>query len=105
MPLSLGEPIKEGNLVACYVEKYEDEEPQIAKILNVNLEDVEVQWMQGSYFDPWHPCRVKQGRSYEPWVEDIPRSSILYEVQLSKTSRLSEPLRKKLKLSYSYVFK
>ena len=58
-------------MVACFMEKYQDEEPQIAKILKVNPENVEVHWVQGSHFDPWYPCKVKQGRTYEPWIEDI----------------------------------
>lgn len=99
--MPLGEPIKEGSLVACYIEKYQDEEPQIARIINVKQSEVEVHWMHGSYFDPWYPCKVKWGHSYKPWIEQIPQSSILYEVQLSNTQRLTEPFRKKLKLSYS----
>ena len=99
--MPVGEPIKKGNLVACYLEKYQDEEPQIAQIINVKSDSVEVHWMHGSYSEPWHPCQVKRGRTSEPWLEDIPASSILYQVQLSKSNRLSEPLRKKLKSSYS----
>ena len=98
--ISCGEPIKNGNLVACYLDKYQDEEPQIARINKVKSETVEVQWMQGSYSDTWHPCKVKKGRNYEPWLEEIPRSAILYQIELTSAMRLAQPLRKKLKLSY-----
>ena len=64
--ISCGEPIKNGNLVACFVEKYQDEEPQIAQIKKVNSDTVEVQWMQGSYSDTWHPCKLKRGKSMNP---------------------------------------
>lgn len=94
-------PIKAGNIVACYLEKYQDEEPQLAKILEVNFDKVQVQWLKGSYYDPWSPCELKKGSTYEPWVEQIPRTSILYQVYLSKAARLTEPCKKKLKLSYS----
>ena len=94
-------PIKAGNTLACYLEKYKDEEPQIAEILDVKLDTVEVQWMQGSYYDAWCPCKTKKGSTYEPWVEEIPRSSILSQVHLTRASRLTEPCKKKLKLSYS----
>lgn len=87
--------------MACYVDKYEDEEPQLAKIVNVKSESIEVHWMQGSYSDPWHPCKRKMGRQYEPWIEEIPRSTVLYQVVLTSNSRLTEPMKKKLKLSYS----
>ena len=66
-------PIKACNIVACYLEKYQDEEPQITEILDVKLDTVKVQWMQGSYHDPWCPCKTnKKGSTYEPWVEEIP---------------------------------
>ena len=94
-------PIKAGNIVACYSEKYQDEEPQIAEILDVKSDIVKVQWMQGSYHDPWCPCKTKKGSAYEPWLEEIPRSSILSQVHLSRASRFTGPCKKKLKLSYS----
>ena len=56
-------------MVAWYVDKYEDEDPQLAKIVNVKSESIEVHCMQGSYSDPWHPCKCKMGHQYEPWIE------------------------------------
>ena len=99
------EPIKIGNLVACYVNKYSDEEPQIGKITNLLPDNITVQvnWWKGSYADTWCPCKIKKGRKYELWLEEIPISSILYEVHLSRGSRLPEALRKKLKHTYSKI--
>ena len=64
--VSCGEPIKNGNLVVCYLEKYQDEELQIARINEVKSETVEVQWMQVHIQDTWQPCKIKKGRNYEP---------------------------------------
>jgi len=81
------------------MDKYKDEEPQIAKITKADVKPgvIEVQWMRGSYSDTWVLCNSKRG----PWLEEIPCSSVPYPVELSKTSRLTEPMRKKLKVAYS----
>ena len=79
---------------AWYFEKYQDEEPQIVRINKVNRETVEVQWMQGLYSDTWHPCKIKKGRNYEPWLKEVPRSIILYQIELTSAMRLAQPLRK-----------
>lgn len=77
-------PIKAGKLVVCYSEKYQDEELQIARINKVNNETVEVQWMLDLYSDTWHPCKIKRGRNYEPWLEEI-STAILCLVELIGT--------------------
>lgn len=92
--------IKTGDVVACFVSEYEDEEPQIATVVSIKPNSkLDVHWMHGSYSDPWLPC--KRGRTMEPWVEEIDSTSLLYPIELTRTNRLSESVRKKLKLSYS----
>ena len=91
------QPLQVGNLVACYLEKYKDEEPQIGKILQIKTETVIVNWMSGSYSDYWYPCKVQR----QPWTEEIPTSSIICEVTLSRASRLLEPMKRKLKHMYA----
>ena len=99
------EPIKIGNLVACYFNKYSDEEPQIGKITDLLPDNmtVQVNWWKGSYTDTWCPCKIKNGGKYELWLEEIPISCILYEVHLSRGSRLPETIRRKLKQTYSKI--
>lgn len=66
-----------------------------------NWKDLEVtltvNWMSGSYSDPWHPCKVRG----DPWTEDIPKGSVICEVQLSRGYRLVEPMKKRLKRAYN----
>ena len=82
-------PIKVGNVIDCYLEKYRDEEPQIREI--VNIPDpliangmIQVNWYSGTYAEPWFPCKVKQGSKYELWIEEIPTSCVLCNVTLSR---------------------
>jgi len=43
---------------------------------------VEVQWMHGSYSDPWHLC--KNGRMMEPWTENYSKlRSLIYQKNLN----------------------
>ena len=95
-------PVKLGDIVACYLTKYDDEEPQIGKVVSLKpANKVDVQWMHGSYSDPWILCRQKRGRTMEPWIEEIDQANMLYPIELTKSNRLTESSRKKLKLSYN----
>ena len=47
-------------VVACYLPKYSDEE--VAKLSNVG--DLEIEWMVGSYNDPWKIWKEKKGKEY-----------------------------------------
>jgi len=94
--------VKTGDIVACYVDQYAEEEPQIATIISIKQNNkLDVQWMHGSYSDPWLPC--KRGRAMEPWIEEIGTKNLLYPLELTRSCRLPESTRKKLKLSYSQL--
>ena len=43
--------------VACYVERYDDEEPQIGRIVTLHDRSVEVEWMIAAYDDRWSVCK------------------------------------------------
>jgi len=91
--------VKTGDIVACYVDQYAEEEPQIATIISMKQNNkLDVHWMHGSYSDP-----CKRGRSMEPWIEEIDTKNLLYPLELTRSCRLPESTRKKLKLSYSQL--
>ena len=89
-------PLECGKIVACYLDKYREEEPLIGKILEDNDDMLTVNWMSGSYSDPWHPCKLRG----ELWTENIPKASVICEVKLTRGSRLVEPVKKRLKRAY-----
>lgn len=95
--------VKVGDIVACFLEKYTDEEPQIGEVLKVcENSDVEVNWYTGSYSDSWAPCKTRHdGSQYNLWTEVIPTSAILCDIKLSRASRLSMDDKRKLKSIYS----
>ena len=97
--------VKVGDTVACFLEKYADEEPQIGEVLKVyENSDLEVNWYTGSYSDSWAPCKTRHGGSqYNLWTEVIPTNEILCDIKLSRASRLSMDDKRKLKSTYSNI--
>ena len=88
--------------VACYMEKYKPEEPQIGKIVAVHesSQTVDVEWMTGAYDDRWSVCKIKVGRKMVPWVETIHHSLILSPVEFTFYMRLKKNIITKLKEAY-----
>ena len=79
-----------GNLVAVDLPQYE-EWPQIGKVLHVTEANIEVQWYDGAYSEPWIPVKRKINRKYEYWTETIPLVSvILADVRLTRSCRLQK---------------
>ena len=70
-----------GTVIACYLPKYSDEEPQLSKVVNVDYGQLKVEWLVGSYCEPWW----KKGRDYVTWKEVIPQQAVLYPVSLTNT--------------------
>ena len=91
--------------MACFLEKYSDEEPQIGEIISVHdNSELKINWYTGSYNDPWEPCKRKQGAShYSLWTEVIPTNVVLCAIKLSRACRLSMQDRNKLKSMYSNI--
>ena len=89
-----------GTIVACYLPKYSAEEPQLGKLINGNTKDLEIEWMVGSYNDPWKIWKEKKGKEYVTWREVIPTDAVLFPVSLSKTERISSSEIVKLKTAY-----
>ena len=63
--------IEVGNLVAANLQQYE-EWLQIGKVLHVTRDNIEVQWYDGTYSEPWIPVKRKINGKYEYWTETIP---------------------------------
>ena len=97
--------LSDGMFVAVYLEKYRDELPLIARIVSVRSSnvDVEVEWYIGCYSGDWKVCMRGRGRSREAWREQIPKSSILFPVELTKSMKLSKDTVEALKSSYKDI--
>ena len=87
-----------GNVVAVDLPQYE-EWPQIGKVLHVTEANIEVQWYDGAYSEPWIPVKRKINRKYEYWTETIPLVSvILADVRLTRSCRLQKDTIAHLKM-------
>ena len=88
--------------MACFVAEYSDEEPQLSKIVNVqNDRSFEVEWMVGTYSEPWRIWRERKGQDYITWKETIAKESILFPIMLSKSSRIPSNMISQLKIKYA----
>lgn len=90
-----------GTIISCFIPRYSDEEPQLGKVIDIgDGENVEVEWMVGSYSEPWRIWKEKEGKEYVSWKDVIPKDAILFPVALSKTDRLLNSDITKLKAAY-----
>ena len=82
---------------------YADEEPQLGKVTkecDKNCAEIEVEWMVGTYSEPWQLWKQRKGRSYTTWKEKIPSTAVLLPVNLTNAGRLSKSVISELKLMY-----
>ena len=92
--------ITPGSMVACFVRQYRDEIPQIGKLLETNENEVKLEWWIGSYTGTWRALTKRKGRSTEPWTETLPKSCMLYQVSLTKYSKIPKAEQEKLRKTY-----
>ena len=64
--------VEVGNIVACYLRKYENEEPQLGVVRSLMEKKAVVAWMAGDYDDYW---AVFTGKNGKEWTEKVPYSS------------------------------
>ena len=89
-----------GTFVALRLAKYDDEIPQLAKVVSVSDMDVTVQWWMGRYRDVWTEWRVKG----EVVQETFPRTAVIRSsILLSRSNRLSNALVEELRELYSNI--
>ena len=96
------ETIEVGMIVACYMPKYADEEPQLGKLVAVenNSNSVLIEWMTGTYSEPWIIYKYRSGGSYKTWRDTIPTSSILFPIELTASNRIMSALKLRLQEAY-----
>ena len=84
--------------MALRLVKYNDEEPQIAKIESLSSEtDVVIQWWTGTYHDVWTEWNIRS----HVVTETVPKNAIIKcGFELSRANRLSRTLIAELKSLY-----
>lgn len=89
-----------GQFVALRLVKYDDEVPQIAKVVGLDDMDVTVQWWLGRYHENWREWK-KKDRVVE---EKLPRNAIIKSgITLTRAKRLTKAAVNELKLLYDLV--
>ena len=89
-----------GEFVALRLSKYDDEIPQIGKVVSISEQDVLIQWWIGSYYDTWREWREKN----QPVQEKMHRNSIIKSgIKFTSAKRLNKKTINELKKIYSLV--
>ena len=86
----------EGDFVALRLNKYDDEIPQIGRVMKVDESDVTIEWWVGIYSSPWI-CWKQRG---EPVEETFTKNAVIYRVKFTKSMRISSELKADLKQIY-----
>ena len=86
-----------GDFVALRLSKYEDEIPQIGKVVKVDEMNVTIEWWIGNYSKTWICWRQEKG---EPVTETVPRNAVIHKVTFTKSMRISSNLKEDLKYLY-----
>lgn len=82
--------IEAGNQVAVH-QAQNEEWPQIGQVLHVTEANIEVEWYDGAYSEPWITVKRKINRKYEYWTEMIPFVSvILADIRPTRSCRLQK---------------
>ena len=76
-----------GNVIACYLPKYEEKEPQLEIVREVTNKKVVVAWMTGDYEESWSIMKQRNGKD---WTEKIAHKCILCIIKLTEENRLSD---------------
>ena len=87
-----------GRFVALRLDKYKDEEPQLAKIESISSEmDVVVQWWTGAYYDVWTEWKIRS----KVVTETVHKNAILKcGFELTRGNRLPRKTVDELKSLY-----
>lgn len=87
-------------MVAVYLPQYRDELTTIGKVVSCDEKSAVVEWYVGSYSGVWRVCKKCSGSSKVLWRETIPKESILFPINFTKSLRLSKSCVDKLKQAY-----
>ena len=90
----------EGDFVALRLAKYEDEIPQIGKVVMVDDMNVTIEWWIGRFNSTWICWRKHKG---VPVEETFPKNADIYRIKFTKSMRLNTTLQADLKHIYENI--
>ena len=101
-PIEQAKPVRsndccEGDFVALRLSKYEDEIPQIGRVVAVDEMNVTIEWWIGSYRTTWICWKKNSG---EPIKETVPKNAVIYKVNFTKSMRITTRLKNDLEYIY-----
>lgn len=89
-----------GVLVAVHLINYK-KVPVIGKVTEVTGNEFSIHYWKGSYAKSWEPHMVKSERESTPWIDTLPKASIIIcDFHLDDEGKLQENTRKYLKRWY-----
>lgn len=91
--------VKIGDFVATRLSKYDDEIPQIGRVLEIMELDVTIEWWIGRYSSTWNVWKTND----EPNKETIPKNAIIRILVLTKSQRIHKNDIVKLKQIYENI--
>ncbi|KAJ8018149.1 hypothetical protein HOLleu_44018 [Holothuria leucospilota] len=92
--------VEEGMLVAVHCEQTEGR-PHIGRVSMVGMDEVEVEWLRGSWTGGWHPWTIEQNGRKKPYSSVVPKKAlILWDFALTQGGRLRKDTISELKSKY-----
>ena len=89
-----------GEFVALRLAKYDDEVPQIAKVVALDELNVTVQWWMGSFSDNWREWKENK----KVVEETFHRNAIIKSgIKFTASKRLSQAIKQELRKLYDMV--
>lgn len=61
--------IKSGVVIACFLDEYDNEEPQLGRVMEDPGVNSEVEWMVGAYSKPWKLWKQRKGQTWKEKVQ------------------------------------
>ena len=95
-----------GHLVAVYCENY-TQEPVIARCMRVADDQIDVEWLEGSYTTAWKPWKIRDPNNRRKtifWRDTIPKEAvILFDFELTSSNHLRRATIQHLKTWYQNI--
>ena len=88
--------VKTGSMVLLAMDKYMDEWPQVAKVMEATKEVATIVWYGGSMTGQWRPCSIPipgQRGKKQPFTEEVPRSAIWFNFELTNKNCLPKNVK------------
>lgn len=96
-------------MVLLYLEKYSHEWPQVAKVLDIKEDVLELHWYKGSKTTSWSPATIRvkgcKGGKVMPFTENVTKSSVwLSGFQLTSSGLLPKYVREQMDIEWDRKF-